>query len=196
MKKSVKTLVLITTATLFLNFSNAQLKLPVINGIGNDIKKVIEDYPNQFADLSGEVIVQNPQSTDYQCNFKVNGSEETTITRYTSKKDDVCSWQSLILTTESFEKAKQKFKALFNQLNNLTVNPGNAKTFHLKGTYEVPIEEKKFAAVLFSFNNGDETLKKLKVEISLQYVLLEWKVSVLVYDREREDNERGKIVEE
>jgi len=196
MKKSVKTLVLITTAALFFNFSNAQLKLPVINGIGNDIKKVIEDYPNQFADLSGEVIVQNPQSTDYQCNFKVNGAEETTITRYTSKKDDVCSWQSLMLTTESFEKAKQKFKALFNQLNNLTVNPGNAKTFHLKGTYEIPTEEKKFAAVLFSFNNGDETLKKLKVEISMQYILLEWKVSVLVYDREREDNERGKIVEE
>jgi len=29
----------------------------------------------------------------------------------------------------------------------------------------------------------------------LQYELMEWKVSVLVYDREREDNERGNTVE-
>jgi hypothetical protein len=31
------------------------------------------------------------------------------------------------------------------------------------------------------------------VEVSLQYELMEWKVNLLVYDREREDHERGKI---
>ena len=196
MKKTVKTLVLITTTALLFNYSSAQLKLPVLNGIGSDIKKVIEDYPDRFANLLGELIVQNPQSTDYHCNFKVNGAEETTIIRYSSKNNDVCSWQSLMLTTESFEKAKQKFKTFFNQINNLAVNPGNAGTFHLKGTYEAPVEEKKFASVLFSLKPVDESIKKLKVEISLQYELMEWKVSVLVYDREREDNERGKRVEE
>jgi len=196
MKKSVKTLALITIAALLFNFSNAQLKLPQLNNIGSDIKKVIEDYPDRFANLSGDLIVQNPQSTDYQCKFAVNGAEQTTITRYTSKKDNVCSWQSLMLTTESFDKAKQKFKTLFNQINNLVVSAGGAKTFHLKGTYETPVEEKKFASVLFSFNSDDEEIRKLKVEISMQYELLEWKVSVLVYDREREDNERGKTVEE
>ncbi len=196
MKKSVKTLALLTISILLFNFSNAQLKLPALNGIGSDIKKVIEDYPDRFANLLGELIVQNPQSTDYQCNFKVNGAEETTITRYTSKNNNVYSWQSLMLTTESFEKAKQKFKTLFNQLNNLSVNPGNAGSFHLKGTYEIPTEEKKFASVLFSFKSADEGIKKLKVEISLQYELMEWKVSVLVYDREREDNESGMRIEE
>jgi hypothetical protein len=195
MKKSVKTLALLTISILLFNFSNAQLKLPSVNGIGSDIKKVIEDYPDRFANLLGELIVQNPQSTDYQCNFKVNGAEETTITRYSSKNNNVCSWQSLMLTTESFEKAKQKFKTLFNQLNNLAVNPGSAGSFHLKGTYDAPTEEKKFASVLFSFKSADEAIKKLKVEISLQYELMEWKVSVLVYDREREDNERGNTIE-
>lgn len=195
MKKSVKTLALLTISILLFNFSKAQLKLPTVNGIGSDIKKVIEDYPERFANLLGELIVQNPQSTDYECNFKVNGAEETTITRYSSKNNNVCSWQSLMLTTESFEKAKQKFKTLFNQLNNLAVNPGSSGSFHLKGTYETPTEEKKFASVLFSLKSADEAIKKLKVEISLQYELMEWKVSVLVYDREREDNERGNTVE-
>lgn len=195
MKKSVKTLALLTISFLLFNFSNAQLKLPSINGIGRDIKKVIEDYPDRFANLLGELIVQNPQSADYQCNFKVSGAEETTITRYSSKNNNVYSWQSLMLTTESFEKARQKFKILYNQLNNLEVNPGGSGSFHLIGTYETPAEEKKFASVLFSLKSADEAIKKLKVEISLQYEMMEWKVSVLVYDREREDHESGKSEE-
>jgi hypothetical protein len=35
----------------------------------------------------------------------------------------------------------------------------------------------------------------LRLEVSLQYELLEWKVKILLYDKEREDNERGKTTE-
>jgi hypothetical protein len=189
MKNSVKTLVFITIISLFSLSSTAQLKLP-FTGIGPDVRKVIEDYPNHFNNLLGELIAQNPQSTDYECNFKMEGAVDVSITQYSSAKNNVCSWQALMLNTESFEKAKQKFKALFNQLNNL-----NTKAGHLKGNYITPTEEKRFAAVLFSFNPSDETIKKLKVELSLQYEEMEWKVRVLVYDRDREDDEKGKTVE-
>lgn len=196
MTKSVKTLVLITISPLFFNIADAQIKMPTLNGVGNDVKKVIEDYPNRFIKLMGEVISENSLSTDYRCNFTVNGAEETFITRYSAKKN-ICSWEALMLTTESFEKAKQKFKTLYNQLNNISVDIGAAKNYHLKGKYEVPTEEKKFASVLFSFEPTNETVKKLKIEISLQYQEpMEWKVKVLVYDKEREDDERGKTVEE
>ena len=196
MRKSVKSLVLLTIVTLFYGSVNAQLKLPGVSGVGNDVKKVIEDYPNRFINLMGEIIAENPQSTDYRCNFKVNGAEEAVITRYSAKKE-VCSWKARMLTTESFEKARQKFKTLFNQLNNLSVDMGGGKNFHLKGKYEIPQEAKKFASVLFSFEPAIEAVKKLKVEISLQFVEpMEWRVVVLVYDRDREDDERGKKVEE
>lgn len=66
---------------------------------------------------------------------------------------------------------------------------------HLKGIYESPVEEKKFASVLFSFDNADESLKKLRVEVMLEADQMEWKVKVLVYDRDREDDERGEIQE-
>lgn len=196
MIKSVKSLVLITISTFVFGYADAQLKLPILNAIANDVKKVIEDYPNRFINLMGEVIIENNQSTDYQCNFTVNGAEEATITRYSARKE-VCSWQALMLTTENFEKARQKFKSLYNQLNNLSVNIGGVKNFHLKGKYEAPAEERKFAAVLFSFEPGNESVKKLRVEISMQYFApMEWKVKVLVYDKDREDDERGSREEE
>ena len=196
MKKSVKTLAFITITSFLFNSSTAQLKLPGINnGVAHDIKKVIEDYPNRFVHLMGEMVAEHTQSTDYQCNFNVNGAEESIITRYSAKKE-VCSWQALMLTTDNFEKAKQKFKSLYSQLNNLSVNTDKA-SFRLKGMYESPEEVKKFTTVLFSFEPTNESLKKLRVEISMQYIEpMEWKVKVLVYDREREDVERGKTVEE
>lgn len=196
MIKSVKSLVLITISTFVFSVADAQLKLPILNAAANDVKKVIEDYPNRFINLMGEMITENTQSTDYQCNFTVNGAEEATITRYSAKKE-VCSWQALMLTTENFDKARQKFKSLYNQLNNLSVNTGGSKNFHLKGKYEAPQEEKKFAAILFSFEPESESVKKLRVEISMQYFApMEWKVKVLVYDKDREDDERGETKEE
>ncbi len=195
MTKSVKSLVLITISALFWQASAAQLKLPGINGVGNDVKKVIEDYPNRFINLMGEVITENAQSTDYQCNFKVNGAEEAFITRYSAKKE-VCSWEAVMLTTESFDKAKQKYKALFNQLNNLSVSIGTVKNFHLKGKYEAPDENLKFATVLFSFDPDTDAVSRLKVEVVMQYEApMNWKVKILVYDRDREDNERGETRE-
>ena len=195
MRKSVKTLVFITITLLLFNESYAQLKLPLLNGINNDVKKVIEDYPSRFVHLMGEMVAEHIQSTDYQCNFNVNGAEESIITRYSAKKE-MCSWQALMLTTDNFEKAKQKFKSLYSQLNNLSVNTGK-ENFRLKGVYESPEEKKKFTSVLFSFEPANESFKKLKIEISMQYIEpMEWKVKVLVYDRERDDVERGKTVEE
>lgn len=178
MKKFVKTLVFLTIASLLTFSVSAQLKLPGSNATGNDIKKVIEDYPNRFIHLMGEVVVQNPQSIDYQCNFRVHGAEEATITRYTSKKD-ICSWQAVMLTTESFEKAKQKFKSLFNQLNNLSINASGAGARKLKGEYLSLTEERKFTSVLFNVDPADEKMKKLKVEISMRFVApMEWKIIV------------------
>ncbi len=196
MKKSVKTLVLLTISFLLFSPADAQIKLPFVsNGVGSDVKKVIEDYPNRFINLMGEVKMLNEQSTDYYCNFKVNGAEETFVTRYSAKREGVVSWQALMMTTEDFEEAKKKFRSFYNQINNLSVSVGQ-KSSRLKAEYKSPLEEMKFTSILFSLDPVDETAKKLKVELLLQYQApMEWKIKIQVYDREREDAERGKLEE-
>lgn len=43
----------------------------------------------------------------------------------------------------------------------------------------------------------NEAAVKLKIEISMQFIEpMEWKVRLMVYDRDREDNERGQTIEE
>lgn len=190
MKAFVKLLVFSTIILFSLTDTIAQLKLNTANTIATDIKKVIEDYPAHFDNIMGAPIIKNPQSTDYQCNFKVNGAEECTITRYTGKKNLISSWQAVMLTTENFEEAQKKFKSLYTQINNLSL-----RAMHLKGVYEAPAEEKKFTSVLFSFDPADESIKKLKVELVIEAEGMDWKVKLLVYDRNRADDEPGEIIE-
>jgi hypothetical protein len=190
MKYSVKLPALFTILFLSFNAAQSQLKINGASEITDDVKKVIDDYPNHFDNILGELIIQNPQSANYQCNFKVNGAEECIITRYSGKKNLVSSWQAVMLTTESFDAAKKKFRSLYSQLNNLS-----DRSMHLKGVYEPPVEEKKFSSVLFSFSPADEYIKKLKIELVIEAEGMEWKVKVLVYDRDRDDDERGDIIE-
>ena len=188
MKNAVFFLAFITiTAPTKSSFSQFKIATPL--AIGDDIRKVINDYPNHFTNLRGELIVQNPQSVDYHCNFAFKGAEESFISEYSAKNKTIASWQSLMMTTESFSTAAKKFRSLYNQLNNLAVQFGG-KTFHLKAKWEEPVEERSFTSIAFSLNDADES-EKLKVDLTLQYQMPEWKVRILVYNKEREDFERG-----
>ncbi len=191
MKKIVKPLVFTAILLFLLQVSHSQLHLPVGNGIGSDIKKVIREYPHHFAKLQGDIIEENPQATDYACNFSFSGAEYATITRYSSRKEPVYSWQALMLTTESFEEARAKFKQLFHQFNNMAVKMDYGVTFYLKGKYQAPVEEKNFTSAILSFEKADQITHKMKLEVSMQYEMLEWKVRVLIYERDREDTDQG-----
>ena len=190
MQKSVKAHVLFLICSLFSILSHSQitLKLPATSPLPGEIKQLVADYPNHFYNILGDVIEKNPQSTDYNCSVKITGAEKSTITIYSSDKKTICGWEGLMLTTENFEDAKKKYKALYTQLNNLAASAGDGD-FHFKGNYDAPVEERKFAGSILTPDNKSNPFSKLKLEISLQYELLEWKVRLLIYDKEREDDE-------
>jgi hypothetical protein len=188
--KSVKFLVLITIGILLKNGLIAQVKLPIVdNPIKAEMERVVKDYFNEFINIRGEEIVENPQSTDYKSMVTLHGSEGCSITKYSSTKNNIWSWQAVMLTTEEFSQAKKSFQALYNQLNNLSVNFETQTGCSFKGDYSIPTEERKFTSVVFSANSKDEALKPLKIELTLQYKIVEWEIRIIVYGKEREDNE-------
>jgi hypothetical protein len=173
--------------------SSAQLRLPAADrSIGNELAKVIKDYPNHFQNIIGELIIQNPQSTDYQSTVKLKDAEECIVTEYASKKQNHYSWQAKLFTTDDFDEAAKKFKTCYNQLQNMAVKIGQ-QAYRFAGIYETPTDEKKFTTILFESAAKDELMGKLKIELLMEYELLEWKIKISVYNKEREDNERGEV---
>jgi hypothetical protein len=194
-KKIVKPLVFAVISIVLQLPAKSQIRLPTSNPLGTDIRKVIREYPHQFSSLQGNIIQENPQTVDYECIFKVSGAESSSITKYSARNKMVYSWQALMLTTEDFEEAKKKFKSLYSIFNHLAVKMDYGDTFYLSGHYEEPVEEKSFSSSVLTFEKADKITHKMKLEVSLQYEMPEWKVRVIIYERDREDNEQGDIIE-
>jgi hypothetical protein len=196
MKLTTKPFLLLFLSLIFFSPSNAQLKLPVKGNpdIRNALEKVIGDFPKEFASLKGEIINTNPQTVEYESLLPFKSAEQNIIIQY-SGKDPVYSWQALMFAAEEFEVIEKKYKSLFGQLKGMNLKLNRDYDYSLSGEYDVPSESKKFSSSVFRLLPNATYLPKVKVELSLQYEFPEWKIYLLVYQKEREDNERGKIDE-
>jgi hypothetical protein len=173
--------------------SMAQIRAPFTNNdLRNSLEKVINDFPRELNTIKGEVLVENPQTVEYASLLTFKGSESNTITKYLSAKP-IYSWQATVLTTEDFEEAVKKYKWLFNQMKVMTITSENGYGFSLNGNYGEPDESKKFSVSTFQLTPAPTNLTNLKIEVGLQYYFPEWQVNLLVYQKEREDNERGDV---
>lgn len=152
------------------------------------LQKVINDYPNHFRNIKGDLIVENPQTTDYSSKVEIPGSVNTVITKYSSEEDkEIYSWKCVLLESEDFETVSKKYKEIYNQMKNSIIKLDGNKPFILNGNYADPTEEKRYTSSPFSLVPASGDLKKLKVELTLEYLITEWKVSLLVYDQPDED---------
>ena len=195
MKFKTKPLLLLSAIS-FLLTANAQLKLPATGSpdVRNALEKVINDYPKAFASLKGDVIANNPQTVEYESLLPFKTAEKNTITQY-SGKNPVYSWQAQMFTTEEFETAAKKYKSFYTQLKGMNLKLNRDYDYTLNGEYDKPDESKKFSSTIFRLLPNASYLPKIKIELSLQYEFPEWKIYLMVYQKEREDNERGKIEE-
>lgn len=176
--------------------THAQLRFPITNtDLRTSLQKVLSDYPREFSTLRGEVMVENPQSVEYTSQLEFKGAEENTITRFNGFKP-MYSWQAVVLTSEDFEEAKKKYKWLFNQLKVMSVKLDNGYSYTLDGKFEEADESRKFSSSTFVLVPSATNLPKVKVEVNLQFYFPEWKVGLVVYEKEREDKDRGKEKED
>jgi hypothetical protein len=180
-------------ASLFLCLKGqAQIRAPFTNNdLRTNLSKVLSDYVTGFAALKADTVTLNPQSVEFTTNLDFKGCEENSITQYNSK-NKIYSWQAVLLTSEDFEEGSKKYKWLANQLKVMTVKVQDY-SFTLSGEYNAPDESKKFSSTLFKLTPNASNMPMLKIEASMQFEFPEWKVRLLVYERERDDNERGDI---
>ena len=68
------------------------LKLSSVSPLPGDVKKLVTDYPNRFANLRGDEIAKNPQAIDYNCSLKISGAVKSVITLYSSASNNSCGW--------------------------------------------------------------------------------------------------------
>lgn len=162
--------------------------------VSTSLSKVVADYSQQFARYLGEPLASNPQTEEFGSEICIAGAEQCTITKYSAKGKSVYSWQARMPVMEDFETAKKQFKQLFQQAQAATITLGE-KSFHLTGVYKEPTENLRFHSLILTPDIKDRSLKDLKLEILLEADMLEWGLRVILYEKERQDEDRGPIRE-
>lgn len=183
-------------ASLFAAVSaQAQVRVPFTNNdLRTNLEKVIADFPHHLSSVLGDTLVENPQTIEFTTVLDFRGALENSVTQYKSVRP-IYSWQAVLLSSEDFAEAEQKYKWLYNQLKVMTVKTDGGYSFTFNGDYGTPDESRKFSSSVFKLTPNSLSMPKLKVEATMQFEFPEWKVSLLVYEKEREDNERGEIRE-
>jgi len=184
--KSIFTVVLLL---IFSTFSNAQNVFS--NQTTAALEKVIQDYPNKFRNIKGALIINNPQASDYASNIIIPGSLSCIVTEYSSSKDQVVSWRAELYESEEFEDAKKQYNKVFTQIKNTIIKLEGEKPYILNGQFKSPDESKRYSSIFFNLLPAGGQLQKIKVELTLQYQMPLWKISLSIYDRDREDDEQG-----
>jgi len=171
-------------------FSLASQVIPTKNTLQTDIAKVISDYPNGFKNIMGDEIVENPQTTEYECVITVRDAMKCKLIKYSSNVKEICSWEAEMIKTDDFETASKKFKSIYNSLQHLSVDI-NGTTAVFKGDYVKPSDAIKFTTIVLDPGDKTPELKHLKLALVLETEMLDWVIRIQVYEKEREDKERG-----
>jgi hypothetical protein len=152
---------------IFFIFSLSAQIIRVKNALQTDIAKVISDYPGGFKNISGEQIMDNPQTIEFESKISVKESIRCRIIKYSSNTKDIYSWEAEMLKTDDFEGASKKLRAIYNSLQHLSVNVNGANAV-FKGVHVKPVESIEFTTVVFDASDKTPELKKLKIFLSME----------------------------
>ena len=182
--KKLCALVLIFT-TFHLTAQNKLSLLKISNVIRSDIQKVARDYYDHFYNIKGEKISETESTIEYKSKVVPQDATESIITEIKSMQN-VYSWHATMLVTDNYEKAVEKYKQIYRQLNGASFTMYDNKAWKFNGPYDTPDEARAFASSILQPDAAEKALQRLKVEVALNYNLPEWTVKILVYEKEND----------
>jgi hypothetical protein len=148
------------------------------------LEKVIQDYPNRFRNIKGELIGQALQTARYKSTIQIPGATSSTVTLVTASGNEGYNWNCTVLEATDFAAAKTRFTQIYKELSNSIVTTAEQKTYILNGQYEAPVVDKKYTAVLFSLLPGVGDMKRLRVELTMHEEERGWVVALSVTDQD------------
>ncbi len=162
--------------------SFAQIHLPVLNNdVNNILVKIIEDFPDHFNKIRGDVIDKDVQTITYASLVNIPGKDSGIIIQNGDVKDNIYSWKQVVFASDNFDAAKAKFHEYYKKINGTKVIVDNNKIV-FNADYNEPDDTKQFTTVLFITHPQTKQLKNVIIDLSLHYLIDNWQVSISVYD--------------
>jgi hypothetical protein len=151
------------------------------NGTNTALERVLQDYPNQFRNIRGTVLIKNAHVTDYESSVKIPGSVSCVVSQ-TNSSNQAMSWKAELFTSSNFDDASQKYTDLYKQIKNTIIRLKGSKPYILAGQYAAPEKNKTYQSLVFNLLPASGELQKIRVEISLEQQGAIWKLQLTIND--------------
>ncbi|HEY4154872.1 MAG TPA: hypothetical protein VGM24_05585 [Puia sp.] len=175
--------ILLLTSALLLNTALLFSQDDVFSNKTNQaLEKVIRDYPNRFHNIKGEMISQHANTAEYKSVVMVPGASSCTISKNNISSTELYSWSCTAFNSRDFLAARNRFKEIYEQVENSIIKVDGQKPFILSGQYRTPTEMRDMNVIPFELLPAVGDMKNLKIELSLEKSLAFWKVKLNVYE--------------
>ena len=155
------------------------------NATNSALEQVLQDYPNQFRNIKGAMLVDNGRATNYESSVKIPGSVRCFITQSTANAQ-VTSWTAEVFASTDYTEASRRYNELFNQIKNTIIKIQGAKPYILNGQLSSPDQGKAYHTSVLSLLPASGEMQKVKVAISLIQQGSTWKLQLAIYDDHEE----------
>ena len=174
---------LVFSALLLCQFATSQFSFHPADNLSNPLSVLLKDYPSQFSDLKGPESSENIQTTDYDCTLPFPGALSQTITMHGAANDKDYSWQAIMTDSADFDRARNEFSHLYKEIKKTTFVI-NGEKISLAADYQDPSEQMQFTSIIFRLTPPKEAMQHAVVDLSMQYDINGWNISISIYNKE------------
>lgn len=174
--------------------SNAQPKMlipPSSSSLRPVIEKVARDYYQNFNNIKGDTVNETESTIEFNSKIAPPGAIATSITKYVDPYS--YTWQTTMFQSEDYQAAVDKYKEYYRQLNGTTLTFYDKTSYKLSGNYDTPDENRSFASSILQLDSSNQDLRLFKVDVALDYMMPEWTVKVMVYEKVADKDVRPTI---
>src|SRR6476620_11099392 len=108
----MKKMLIIALMAIYVNCAYSQTSIfKRTASFSKSLQTVLEDYPNNFQNISGEAILEQGETEQYASTVQLPGAEACIIGRYHSVIDTTASFQAIMFRTEEYEDAAKQYRA-------------------------------------------------------------------------------------
>ena len=163
---------------------NAQPRIEPLtsaSSIKSVVEKVAREYYQNFNSIKGDTINQTASTIQFKSKISPAGSIQTSIIKYVNPFS--YTWETTMFESEDYQSAVDKYKEYFRQLNGCTLTFYDKTSYKLSGNYDIPGENRSFASSILQLDNSNLDLRLFKVEVALNYMMPNWIVRVMIYEK-------------
>ncbi len=131
------------------------------------LEKIVLDFRYNFKNIKGNSLMQEGGTESFESSLKLPGSQDCSITYYSSKVDTSASWQAILYKGTDYQEAVRIYQNVFRMVKKSHLNWIDRTLMRFTGSYESPKAEIGFATSILQLDVEDIRYKKFAAEIEL-----------------------------